>query len=107
MTAFVRLVTALALGLLTRHVTVHAGRALASRTRLRLPPLCGYALAGCTAGLLKLALASWTDLSGLVVWAAFGAAWGVVAGLVLPLGQRREEEAVTTFDSSKNHTDPA
>jgi hypothetical protein len=107
MTTLVRLVTALAMGLLTRHITVHAGRALASRTRLRLPPLCGYALAGCTAGLLKLALATWTDLSGLVVWAAFGAAWGVVAGLVLPLGQRRRKETVASFDSSPGRTGPA
>jgi predicted Kef-type K+ transport protein len=106
MTTFVRLVTALALGLLTRHVTVHAGRALASRTRLRIPPLCGYALAGCTAGLLKLALASWTDLSGLVVWAAFGAAWGVVAGLVLPLGRRRGNGAAEALASSPGPADP-
>lgn len=107
MTTVVRLLTALAIGLVTRHVTVHAGRALASRTRLRLPPLCGYALAGCTAGLLKLALASWTGLSGLVVWAAFGAAWGVVVGLLLPLGQRRKREAAASLDPSPGRTDPS
>jgi hypothetical protein len=106
MTTIARLVAALVAGLLARHVTVHAGRALASRTRLRLPLLCGYAVAGCTAGLLKLALASWTDLSGLVVWAAFGAAWGVVAGLLLPLGQRRKRGSVASLDASPGRTDP-
>jgi hypothetical protein len=107
MTTVARLAAALVAGLLARHLTVHAGRALASRTRLRLPLLCGYAVAGCTAGLLKLAVVSWTELSGLVVWAAFGAAWGVVAGLLLPLGHRRDRAGVASLDPSPGRTDPA
>ena len=90
MTTVVKLVVMLGAGLLTRHVTYHAGRSLAARTRLRVPPLCGYALAGCTAGLLKLALVQWTTLADVAVWVIFGAAWGIVAGLVLPLGRRRD-----------------
>jgi hypothetical protein len=90
MTTLLRLALMLGAGLLARHVTVQAGRALAARTRLRVPPLCGYALAGCMAGLLKLALLEWTALADAGVWAAFGATWGVVIGLVLPLARRRE-----------------
>jgi len=89
MTTLLKLAIMLGAGLLARHVTVHAGRALAARTRLRIPALCGYALAGCAAGLLKLALVEWTALAQAAVWAAFGATWGVVAGLVLPLARRR------------------
>ena len=84
-----KLAVMLGTGLLLRHVTFHAGRALAARTRLRVPPLCGYALAGCTAGALKLALVQWTALADVAVWVIFGAVWGVVAGLLLPLGRRR------------------
>ena len=84
-----KLAVMLGTGLLLRHVTFHAGRALAARTRLRVPPLCGYALAGCTAGALKLALVQWTALVDVAVWVIFGAVWGVVAGLLLPLGRRR------------------
>lgn len=89
MTTVVKLAVMLAAGLLLRHVTYHAGRALAARTRLRVPPLCGYALAGCTAGALKVALVQWTALADVAVWVIFGAVWGIVAGLVLPLGRRR------------------
>jgi len=88
MTTVVKLAVMLAAGLLLRHVTYHTGRALAARTRLRVPPLCGYALAGCTAGLLKLVLVQWTALADVAVWVIFGAVWGVVAGVVLPLGRR-------------------
>jgi hypothetical protein len=83
-----KLVIMLAAGLLARHVTLHLGRALATRTRVRVPALCGYALAGCTAGLAKLALMSWAPISEVVIWVAFGTIWGVVAGLVLPLARR-------------------
>jgi hypothetical protein len=106
MTTVAWLAAALVAGLLARHVTVHAGRALASRTRLRLPLLCGYAVAGCTAGLLKLALVSWTELSGLAVWAAFGAAWGVVAGLLRPRGPGRVRRGVASLDPTPGRADP-
>ena len=89
MATVVKLAVMLATGLLLRHMTYHAGRALAARTRLRVPPLCGYALAGCTAGALKVALVQWTALADVAVWVIFGAVWGIVAGLVLPLGRRR------------------
>jgi hypothetical protein len=82
------LAVALIVGLLVRHVAVHAGRAVAARTRLRVPMLCGYAVAGTVAGLLKLVLLEWTTLPSLLAWAAFGAAWGTCAGLVLPLARR-------------------
>jgi hypothetical protein len=87
-TTLVAVAVMLGAGLLARHVTVHAGRAIAARTRLRVPSLCGYALAGCAAGTLKLVLLEWTALAPLAVWAVFGAAWGIVAGLVLPLSRR-------------------
>jgi len=88
MTVVIKLAIMLAAGLLTRHVTLHAGRAVASRTRMRVPALCGYAVAGCTAGLLKLVLTSYTPLAEVAVWILFGAVWGVVAGLLLPLARR-------------------
>ncbi len=88
MTLLLKLAVMLATGLLARHVTLHAGRALASRTRLRMPPLCGYALAGCAAGVLKLALIRWTGLAEVAIWVAFGAAWGLTAGVLLPLGRQ-------------------
>jgi len=89
MVVVLKLAVMLGAGLLARHVTFHAGRALAARTRLRVPPLCTYALAGCTAGALKLALTQWTALADVAVWLIFGTVWGVVAGLVLPLGRRQ------------------
>lgn len=83
------LAIALATGLLARHVTVHAGQALAARTSLRVPLLCGYALAGSVAGILKLVLLHVIPVPALLAWIAFGAAWGVCAGLVLPLARHR------------------
>ena len=88
MKVLVMLAAMLGSGLLTRHVARHAGRTLATRTRLRVPVLCAYATAGCTAGLLKLALTSWTSLAEIGVWVLFGSVWGLIAGTLLPLSRR-------------------
>lgn len=98
MTVVVKLIVMLSSGLIVRHATLRIGRVMARRSTLRIPMLCGYATAGCTAGLAKLALTSWTSLSEVVVWVLFGSLWGTIAGLMLPFSVARSRARLSTGD---------
>lgn len=88
MDTVVRLSVMLAVGLIARHAAMAIGRRLASGSQLRIPTLCSYATAGCTAAVAKFGLSEWGALSEAFIWVGFGGVWGLVAGLMLPFGRR-------------------
>jgi len=83
-----RLLVMLASGILARAAVLPTGRTLAGRSARRIPALLSYAIAGTTAALSREALAAWAGLAGVPLWIAFGAIWGIVAGLLLPFGEK-------------------
>jgi membrane associated rhomboid family serine protease len=85
-----RLVVMLAVGLLVRQAALPFGKRLARRPGRRIPALLSYAIAGTGAALTRSALAAWVNMSGVPLWIAFGAVWGVLAGLLLPFARRGE-----------------
>jgi len=81
----------LAAGLLARWAFTGLGKKLARNSALRIPPLLSYAIAGVLAALSRAALGAWTALGSVPIWIAFGAVWGIVAGILLPFSSRRQK----------------
>jgi hypothetical protein len=85
-----RLAIMLAVGLLVRQAALPLGKRMARRPGRRVPALLSYAIAGTGAALARSALAAWVGMSGVPLWIAFGAVWGILAGLLLPFARRAE-----------------
>ena len=85
-----RLAIMLAVGLIVRQAAFPLGRRLARRPGRRIPALLSYAIAGISAALARSALSAWVGMSGVPLWIAFGAVWGILAGLLLPFARRGE-----------------
>jgi hypothetical protein len=96
-----RIAVMLGVGLLFRAAALPAGRRLADRFPIRIPALLSYATAGTLAALVRVALERWSTLEGVAVWIAFGSAWGLIAGLMLPFSRKLQPSAAQNIKETR------